>query len=287
VVDVGRLALLLALIAVPGGAVAQAWPIDAPDDFSRAFAAASRGEPQAALAVADAYRLGSTVTADYLAAERWYARAARAGNVRAATELGLLHIEQKQMAAALPWLDHAARRGDPRAIGALATLYFNDRGIPPDRPLAYALTARSAQTGLAAAQAQLKLLDAHLAPADIAAAGDRLRRWDAEASIALPVSTEPPLMPATPAWQVQIAAFRSAAAAQAGWPVLLRRLRLDPESAPLLVPAGVIVRLRLPAESEDAAYGLCRHIRAARGRCVAFPSQDGVSPTPLDSQPAP
>jgi cell division septation protein DedD len=272
------LAFLCALIAMAGGAEARAQAIDAPDDTARLIAAAGRGEPQAALAVADAYRLGRGVAADYLAAEGWYVRAAQAGSVRAATELGLLYIDRSQPVTALPWLDRAARKGDPRAIGALATLYVNGNGIAPDRPLAYALTARSAASGLAAAQAQLALLKTYLTPAEIDAGADRLRRWDAETPAPLPLAqaVAPAATPAPPAWQVQIGAFGSIGKARAGWDILSDRLRFDPGLTPLLIPAGPIVRLRLPAGDGDAARGLCRRIRAAGVDCVAFHSEAGA-----------
>ena len=268
----------LAFLVILTAGVAGTQSVSSPGDFARAFVAAEHGEPQAALAVADAYRLGQGTTADYLAAEGWYVRAAQAGIVRAATELGLLYIDRRQPMAALPWLEHAARRGDPRAIGALATLYVNGGGIAPDRPLAYGLTARSAATGLAAAKAQLTLLQPYLTPADIDAAAERLRRWDDATPTPLPVGpvTTIPL-PVAPACQVQIGAYRSTEGALHGWEVLSARLKLAADIDPLLIPAGPVIRLRLPAPDRDAAYALCRTINARGLRCVAFRA-DGEAP---------
>jgi hypothetical protein len=271
------------MIAAHGAALAQSSPIDAPEDFTRALAAASRGDAQAALAIGDAYRLGRGVIADFPAAEGWYLRAAQAGNIRAAAELGLFYIDRHRPTDALAWLEQAARQGDAPATGALATLYVNGGGIAPDRPLAYALTARSAASGLAAAKAQLAALEARLSPAEIGAAADRLQRWESDTPTPLPVAAAAAAssssQPSAPQWQVQIAAYRSVNSALRGWVVLSAQLKLASDVDPLLVHAGDVVRLRVPVADGDAARALCRAIIAKGGGCVPFRA-DGAAAYP-------
>ena len=111
--------------SVAAAAVPAADTLWAKGDYRGAFAAAIepaiRGDAHAQFLIGEAYRLGRSVDPNIPQAEDWYARAARQGDIGAATELGLLLAGQHMDGAALPWLTLAARHGDPRALCSLAS----------------------------------------------------------------------------------------------------------------------------------------------------------------------
>lgn len=241
--------------------------------FAKAIEPAIRGDAHAQFLIGEAYRLGRSVDPDFPQAETWYARAARQGDVAAATELGLLLAGQNLDAAALPWLTMAAQHGEPHALCSLAALYFNGDGVPRDEPLAYTLMVRAARAGLPEAKERLLTLRSVLS-AEAQNQGERLIGAPIP-SVPLPPTTialKPALAPdpaaaalESPAQpvRIQIGAFRSAAAAERAWSLLAGRVADLAQTDHLVVHAGPIYRLQARVPDTRAADDLCRRLKAA------------------------
>jgi len=242
--------------------------------FAQAIEPAIRGDAHAQFLIGEAYRLGRSVDPDFPEAETWYARAARQGDVAAATELGLLLAGQNLDAAALPWLTMAAQHGEPHALCSLAALYFNGDGVPRDEPLAYALMVRAARTGLPEAKERLLTLRSLLST-EAQNQGDGLIAAPIP-SVALPpttvalkpglapdavvvAATESPVQPV----RIQIGAFHSAAAAERAWILLAGRVADLAQADHMVVRAGAIYRLQARLPGTRAADDLCRRLKAA------------------------
>jgi TPR repeat protein len=241
--------------------------------FAQAIEPAIRGDPHAQFLIGEAYRLGRSVDANFPQAEDWYARAARQGDVGAATELGLLLASQHLDAAALPWLTLAAQHGEPRALCSLAALYYNGDGVPRDEPLAYGLMLRAAQAGLPEAKARLATLRTLLSP-EAQARGEALTisaipnvapppiALAAHASSAPPSSRAP--LPTVGAMQrVQVGAYRSAAAAEQAWTLLRGHVAGLDKTDHAVVQAGAIYRLQARLPDREAAEDFCRRLKEA------------------------
>lgn len=233
--------------------------------FAQAIEPAIRGNAHAQFLIGEAYRLGRSVDPNFPVAEQWYARAARQGDVAAATQLGLLLVGQHLESAALPWLVLAARAGEPRALCSLAAIYFNGDGVDRDEARAFALMSRAAASGLPEAQARLATLRGLLSP-DVQAKGLALR------DSALPSPQLPPETvysadqdgAATRATvRVQVGAYRSAAAAERAWTLLAGQVDGLGTTDHAIVKAGALFRLEARLPDSGTAADLCRRLRAA------------------------
>jgi len=245
--------------------------------FAQAIEPATRGDARAQFLIGEAYRLGRSVDPNFPLAQDWYARAARQGNVSAATELGLLLASQHLDQAALPWLTMAAQHGEPRALCSLAALYYNGRGISRDEPLAYALMSRAAQSGLPEAKLRLATLHTLLSP-------ETQHRGDALIGRAIPDVPLPPAPAATRApalhdalrptiattsalavraVRIQVGAYRSAAAAEQAWSQLVRRVAGLHATDHAVVRAGTVFRLQARLRDRNAADDFRRRLEAA------------------------
>lgn len=235
--------------------------------FAQAIEPAIRGDAHAQFLIGEAYRLGRSVEANFPQAEDWYARAARQGDVAAATELGLLLASEHLDAAALPWLTMAAQHGEPRALCSLAALYYNGDGVARDEPLAFALMLRAAQAGLPEAKARLATLRT-LLPPETQSQGEGL------VAAAIPIPSIPPPVPlATPAARpsvaatagdpvrIQVGAYRSAAAAERAWALLRGQVAGLDGTDHAVVQAGAIFRLLARLPDKQAAADFSRRLK--------------------------
>jgi hypothetical protein len=241
--------------------------------FAQAIEPAIRGDAHAQFLIGEAYRLGRSVDPDFPQAELWYGRAARQGDVGAATELGLLLAGQNLNAAALPWLTMAAQHGEPHALCSLAALYFNGDGVPRDEPLAYALMVRAARAGLPEAKQRLLTLRGLLS-AEAQNQGEGLLAGPIP-NVALPPAAIASKSPSAPdasvaatgssagPIRIQIGAFHSAAAAERAWLWLSGRVTDLARTDHMVVRAGSIYRLQARLPDAEAADDLCRRLKAA------------------------
>lgn len=239
--------------------------------FALAIEPAIRGNAHAQFLIGEAYRLGRSVDPNFPLAEDWYIRAARQGDVAAATELGLLLAGRHLPQAALPWLTMAAQHGEPRALCSLAALYYNGEGVARDEPRAYALMLRAAEAGLPEAKLRLATLRALLTP-------ETLHRGEALTTSAIPNGTPPavaaiagaPALPATPTAavaapvRIQVGAYRSAAAAEQAWSQLTGRIDALRGTDHAVVQAGNFYRLQARLPDRQAADDLRRRLEAMR-----------------------
>ena len=247
-------------------------------DYRGAFAAAIepaiRGDAHAQFLIGEAYRLGRSVDPNIPQAEDWYARAARQGDIAAATELGLLLAGEHMENAALPWLTLAARHGEPRALCSLAALYFNGDGVRRDEALAYALMVRASRSGLPEAQARLATLRTLLSD-------DAQNRGEALLASTIPDAPVPPPVAAIPIpfaptprtlagaaptgdpVRIQVGAFRTAAAAEKAWTQLVGQVAGLDRTDHAVVAAGNVFRLQARLPDARAADDFCHRLHAA------------------------
>lgn len=132
-------------------------------DYARAVAEwrgpATKGDPDAAFNMAQAYRLGRGVPVDLKKAEALYAQAAAKGHLKAADNYGLLLFQDGRRREAMPYIEAAAGRGDPRAQYLLGIAHFNGDLAPKDWVQAYALLTLANAAGLPQAKPALQQMD--------------------------------------------------------------------------------------------------------------------------------
>ncbi|HUO44248.1 MAG TPA: tetratricopeptide repeat protein [Burkholderiales bacterium] len=123
----GRIKLLLLcalLAALAGTAPAQ--------DMDNLKARAASGDKTAMRTLADAYFENQ----DFAQAIPWYEKAAKGGDRKAQTSLGLIYYRgygvEKNLSLALKWWRYAALQNDPGAQNNLGNLYFNGEGVRQD-----------------------------------------------------------------------------------------------------------------------------------------------------------
>ena len=278
--------VLLALWAIAApAAVPQADALWQQGDYRGAFAQAIEpaihGDAHAQFLIGEAYRLGRSVDPNFPLAQDWYERAARQGDVGAATELGLLLIGQHFEAAAVPWLTIAAQHGEPRALCSLAALYYNGDGLPRDEARAFALMSRAAAAGLPEAQTRLATLRTLVSP-------EVQNQSAALGPAALPAAAPPPAAPtvqiadqrAKPAApvRIQVGAFHSATAAEQAWSQLTARIEGLHQTGHAVVRAGTVYRLQAQLADDDAARDFCRRLQAAGWRYL---TREGNAASPV------
>ena len=151
------LPLLVWLVAAPASAstpqAQAAWDKgDYRQAFAEAFEPALAGDPQAQFMLGEAYRLGRSVEPNALAAQEWYMRAAKQGHVAAATELGRIYLQLRNMRDAVPWLTMAASHDDARAMATLCCCPPEScsglQSALSDRPTCSSNSSASARTAL-------------------------------------------------------------------------------------------------------------------------------------------
>lgn len=279
------LGLLLGFVLLVAAAPAPPSGIDA------LRTAASAGDAEAQYRLGQAYLLGKGVTQDADVAIMWYRRAYGQGHGPAGDELGFALFSHGERKAAMPFIERSAARGDPRAFYILGTAHFNGDLATRDWPLAYAQTVRAAEAGLAAAKANLAMMDQYLLPADRAKADiilatlPPLRRVAGAAApapaptpAAAPSPPPPPpvVVAAAPPpprpkgnWKVQLGAYNSADHARLAWGQLGKKVGTLASLDQKVVAAGAVWRLQAwGLASRSDAQALCGKIRATGGSCL-------------------
>jgi uncharacterized protein len=145
---------------------------------------ANRGDAAAQFNLGQAYRLGRGVQQDLVAAQDWFDRAARKGNVDAQAMLGMMLFQSGNQTGGLRWLRMAAEQREPHAMLIYGTALFNGDGVPRDPLLGYLFVTRAAETGLEQARLTLQRLDEIVPPED--------REKALQLSLPTPATTAPP-----------------------------------------------------------------------------------------------
>lgn len=124
-------------------------------------AAAAKGNGDALFTLGSLLMAAPAVTAKDQAVD-YFRRAAEAGNMRAAYNLGLVYLQgevaPKEPAIAAEWFQRAADRDQPDALYALATLYRDGNGVPRDIVESARLLQRASAIGNAVATTELAIL---------------------------------------------------------------------------------------------------------------------------------
>ncbi len=131
---------------------------------------AARGDPAAALRLAQAYDSGRGVPADVARAERMYRLAAASGEVDALYNLGVFHDKARDGARdaqeAVRWFRRAADQRDAQAQLNLGILFYKGDGVPVDHVQARAWLELAADNGNARAKDLLRALEFRPGPWD-------------------------------------------------------------------------------------------------------------------------
>ena len=276
-------------------------------DYSRAISVwrplAEAGDADAAFNLGQAYRLGRGVDLDLATAQNWLETAARKGHTDAQTTLGLLLFQNGNRTGGLRWLRQSAEAGEPRAMLMYGTALFNGDGVPQDPILAYAYVSRASAQGLAPAKSTLDQMDqvltvdqrrkglavamqkaktaprppqkaVEIKPEKVAAAAKPKGKAAAPKPAPVVASREePPSVPTSGAWRIQLGAFGQRGSAEAlfrklsgGAPVAGRQM--------ILVPAGAVTRLQIgPFDSKASAAVACRSLTARGQACFVVPAK--------------
>ena len=251
---------------------------------------ADEGDADAAFNLGQAYRLGRGVPQDLAAAQGWFERAARKGNVDAQSMLGMMLFQTGNQTGGVRWLRMAAEKGEPRAMLIYGTALFNGDGLPRDPLLGYLYVTRSAETGLEQARMTLQRLDEILPAEDrekalqlSLPAPDRTsatppapqKKQPAQRSVKVatvapapktapknivtdaPKPDKRPAPVARGAWRIQLGAFSKRSSADVLFGRLSGKAALSGRN-PYYIPAGAITRLQVgPFESQAAAQAAC------------------------------
>lgn len=258
----GQAAFLAALVAigVPAGAAMTA------AEFDKLQSSATSGNADAAFRLGRAYKLGEDVPADLDKAEHWFERAAKLGNAKAATELGLVLAQNGKGRAALPFLQQAAEKGDARAQYALGTLLFGGQGVAVDAAQGRDWVKRAAKAGLPAAIEALAIMDKSLAPAKTASKPYQIVSIDMKAPVAAKViDVKPPPRPVEklsrpapqgPVWRAQLGTFSVAENAQRYWRTV--KASVPPSLRVTFPVSGTLTRVMVgPFAAKDEAARFC------------------------------
>jgi hypothetical protein len=244
------------------------------------------GDADAQFNLAQAYKLGRGVPSDLVQAETWFRRAADQGHLQAEDNLGLILFTANKREAAMPYILRAAARGEPRAQYVLGTAHFNGDLAARDMALAYALTKRASDAGLAVASARLAQLDQLISLEDRQRGlallpelekAEQRTRLAAATSAMTPPAPNPappssrPFVPAVPPptadiWRAQLGAFSQDSSARALWATLGKK---HPAARAHYAQAGTITRLQAGNFVTRAdAEAFCAKVRTASQPCM-------------------
>jgi TPR repeat protein len=115
--------------------------------LARLESLADRGSMNSMLYIADAYRLGEGVSADFVKAEHWYRRAAELDSVIANDVLGRIWLKAGLTDNAIAAFSKAAERGYAPAIYALGRIYLSGVGVAIDEQRAISLLEQAMALG--------------------------------------------------------------------------------------------------------------------------------------------
>ena len=137
------------------------------EDYSLAFEEFSplvgtKDASQALYYMARMYENGQGVRQDIGKALQLYYKAAQAGDLRSAVELGSLYYSGEKFARnvslAKQWFEYAAKFGNPVALYNLGIMYANGAGVPADNKTAFNYFKQAANQGYSLAQKEVGLM---------------------------------------------------------------------------------------------------------------------------------
>ena len=267
-------------------------------DYSGAVAIwqpmAETGNAQAQFALGNAYERGHGLPPDMESAANWYRRAAQSGLAVAQYNLANLYLNgdgvREDPVTAIGLFRRAAEQGFVAAQFNLAYAYDSGTGVDEDRAVAATWYARAAIGGSGDAMQRLSELRREgVTPAALPALA---RTRPAPAPTPTPTTSaepgsgqsagelEPAAGPATEdaaeGWYLRLAAYRSEAAAERGWgvlidrhPAVLKPLQHRLQAIDLGAERGRFLRLLAgPVADQQTATRRCRSIIAADGDCI-------------------
>ncbi len=163
------------------------------ESLEETIARADKGDVTTQFRLAALYAEGVAVPQDYMAAARWFGRAATQGHILAQYNYGVLYAAGKGVPKdyfhASKWFRLAAEQGDPSAQFHLGRLYALGKGVPRDDIEAYKWYHLAAEQGEPAAQDGRELVAKNLNPQQLTEAKKRAAEFYAEATEPQPVST--------------------------------------------------------------------------------------------------
>ncbi|MGZ8242420.1 tetratricopeptide repeat protein [Methylomagnum sp.] len=154
-------------------------------DWPKAFAEfrplAEKGDADAQVNLGNLYMKGYGVEQDYIAARRWYLKAAAQNNATAQGKLGLmdyygLGVEENHAEAA-HWFHEAAEQGEPGAASILGSLYAAGDGVEKDQAQAYVWYTVAIERGSRDAESNRAALVDEMSPGEMDTALTRLAAW--------------------------------------------------------------------------------------------------------------
>jgi uncharacterized protein len=131
--------------------------------FAKKYQLAKAGDPDAKMAVAEAYETGVETKLDPAKAAKWYREAALVGNVEAQYRLAKLVSKgapglSADKPTALKLLQSAAKLGHAASQNLLGEMYQNGDGVAKDEKAAVAWYQKSASQNFAVAQNNLGVM---------------------------------------------------------------------------------------------------------------------------------
>lgn len=203
--DYAQALLLLHPLAEQGEAAAQytlgqmyrrgrGFILSVPEALPLLQQAAAANYPPALIALGEMYETGEGVEQDLEAAQKWYRKAAEAGNAQGQLHLGVHFIrieEGRDFAQAAEWLKRAAQQNEAEAQYFLARLLLDGHGVERDRAEAMLWFYRAGTQGHAPAQRFLYLLKQAETPDRELALRDLRRQLSAGVAVLEAVSNDP------------------------------------------------------------------------------------------------
>jgi uncharacterized protein len=131
--------------------------------FTKKMQLAKAGDPDAKMAVGEAYELGLSTKADPVRAAKWYREAALVGNLEAQFRLAKLVSKgapglNADKATAIKLLQAGAKLGHPASQNLLGLMLQNGDGIAKDEKAAVDLYKKAAEQNLAVAETNLGVM---------------------------------------------------------------------------------------------------------------------------------
>ena len=150
-------------------------------DFPTQMMLAEQGDADAQTNIGFIYGAGRGVMQDYVAAFRWFYRAAVQGHAKGQNALGTMYASAQGVPqdynSALYWYREAADQGDAEAQYNLGVMYRDGKGVKQNSVAAYKWFGLAAGTGNASAKRQRDTLAATMSTAQVAEAQRLASLW--------------------------------------------------------------------------------------------------------------
>ena len=127
-------------------------PADPEQEFLWMERSAETGYAQGQCNLGNCYYAGRGTAKDLEKAVQWYQAAAERNNDSAATQLGIIALEQNNYEEAVKWFRMAAENGYADAQNRLGVRYDNGQGVAEDKHKAFAWYMKAAEQGHMKAQ---------------------------------------------------------------------------------------------------------------------------------------